>query len=78
MSVVVCVLQHLMDRIVDHIKGTSGTRLQALTLFAYIVRKQPAWLYQVARHSLMSTITKTLKVRAKKVLSGMPAHNVST
>ncbi|KAF4514250.1 UNVERIFIED_CONTAM: hypothetical protein B566_EDAN019542 [Ephemera danica] len=37
-------------------------KLQALTFLGHVVRKQPAWLYKIAQHSLLNQLLKLLKV----------------
>lgn len=52
----VCVL----DRIAEWMRGP--TRVPALNLFGFIVRKHPTWLFKVSKHKLIKEILKLLQV----------------
>ncbi|CAB3374516.1 Hypothetical predicted protein [Cloeon dipterum] len=54
---------HLFDRIADSLRGQH--KLQGLTLFGCIVRKQPIWLYRIAQHHLLKELLKLLKVETE-------------
>lgn len=52
--------KHLFDRLSDSLKGPS--KLQALSLLGHIVRRNPAWIYKIAQHTLLKDLLKLLKV----------------
>uniref|UniRef100_A0A6P7F9D8 Hamartin n=1 Tax=Diabrotica virgifera virgifera TaxID=50390 RepID=A0A6P7F9D8_DIAVI len=53
---------YLFDRISDSIKGPKvEIKVQALTLFGYVARRQPTWLYKLQEHILLRDILKLLR-----------------
>ncbi|KAG5882070.1 hypothetical protein JTB14_023790 [Gonioctena quinquepunctata] len=53
---------YLFDRLSDSIKVLKvETKVQALTLFGYVARRQPTWLYKLQEHCLLRDLLKLLK-----------------
>ncbi|CAG9857248.1 unnamed protein product [Phyllotreta striolata] len=53
---------YLFDRLSDSLRGPKlETKVQALTLFGYVARKQPTWLYKLQEHPLLKDLLKSLK-----------------
>lgn len=56
----------IFDRLSDLMRekdsrGVSNNKQMALTIFGYVVRANPTWLYKVTSHSLLKEILKLLK-----------------
>ncbi|XP_057651489.1 hamartin isoform X3 [Diorhabda carinulata] len=53
---------YLFDRLSDSLKGQKlDTKVQALTLFGYVARRQPTWLYKLEEHSLIRELLRSLR-----------------
>ncbi|CAH1109601.1 unnamed protein product [Psylliodes chrysocephalus] len=53
---------YLFDRLSDSMKGPKlEIKVQALTLFGYVARRQPTWLYKLQEHGLLRELLKSLK-----------------
>nr|ALE20552.1 TSC1 [Leptinotarsa decemlineata] len=53
---------YLFDRLSDSMRGSKiDTKVQALTLFGYVARRQPTWLYKLQEHCLLKDLLKLLK-----------------
>ncbi|CAH1170194.1 unnamed protein product [Phaedon cochleariae] len=53
---------YLFDRLSDSMKLPKvETKVQALTLFGYVARRQPTWLYKLQEHNLLKDLLKLLK-----------------
>lgn len=52
--------KYIFDRLVEWLH--TSQRNQAITLFGYIVKKHPSWLYKVANHPFLRELLKLLKV----------------
>lgn len=56
-------IQNDVFRLWDSLKGTNAeNRIKGLTLFGYVVRNQPTWLYKLQDHNLLRELLKLLKV----------------
>ncbi|XP_055849067.1 hamartin [Episyrphus balteatus] len=62
---------YIFDRLSDWLKSSSH-RLQALTLFGFVVRKHPTWLYKIEKHKIIWDMLKLLKTE-KEIVSLMSA-----
>lgn len=56
---------YVFDRLSEWLRGPN--RVPALTLFGFIIRKHPTWLYKVAKHKLIKDILKLLQTEKEIV-----------
>lgn len=54
--------KYIFDKLEKYLHVDSSQKVTALTLFGYIVRKHPTWLYKVVGHSFFKILLKLLKV----------------
>ncbi|XP_055902677.1 hamartin [Eupeodes corollae] len=62
---------YIFDKLSEWLKS-SGHRIQALTMFGFVVRKHPTWLYKIEKHKIIWDMLKLLKTE-KEIVSLMSA-----
>lgn len=55
--------RYLCDKMCEGLKAGGKSRLTALSVLGYVIRKQPPWLYRLTHNALMKEVVKVLKVR---------------
>lgn len=62
---------YIFDRLSEWLKSSTH-RVQALTLFSFVVRKHPTWLHKIEKHKIIWDMLKLLKTE-KEIVSLMSA-----
>ena len=58
--------KHLFDKFVETLNSktaNNGQKVSTLTLLSLVARKQPTWLYNLAKHPLLKQLLHLLKVK---------------